>query len=347
IRDVRVEETLIQCLQNPELAGMSAQSLGFLGSQRACPALRQILNTEPEPDKQERWNQSLAISALRRLRDPASVSAIVRYLESEHGAKQYDGTISLGCIGTEEAETALLSLNKPSKELLVRGLVHFGSPKCVERAIEIAKENADNPATWLVEQCRLCFFGGSSREYRTDVAMEQFLEFVLADELTTEMCDHLCSIVNGVDSPSVRDLLRNWYDRRGTLKDTLLESPKDTRLSDVAFRQLEARGDEHVLDQHIRNELDHYKDYEIHDWVIERLAAFDRTKVQEALREALHVEEDEKKLRVILELIGHVGDDSDIAELEKRISAESDIVANAAFEATLRLTDPLRLAEHW
>ena len=81
--------------------------------------------------------------------------------------------------------------------------------------------------------------------------------------------------------------------------------------------------------------------------VIEQLAAIDRTRVQQALRTALHVEEDEKKLRVILELIGHVGDESDIAELERKIGAESEIVANAAYEAKLRLTDPLRLAEHW
>lgn len=349
IRDVRVEDTLIQCLQDSELAGSCAQSLGFIGSQRACPALRQLLNTEP--GKKEEWNQEMAFMALARLRDPASVAAIARYLESEHGANQYNGTIGLGCIGTEEAETALLSLNKTSKELLVRGLVHFGSPKCVERAIEIAKESEDEPAAWLVEQCRFSFgagfFGGSSREYRTDVAMEQLLDFVLDAELTTEMCDHLRSIIDNVDSPSVRELLRNWYDRRGTSEDTLLESPKDTRLSDVAFRQLETRGDEHVLEQRIRKELDHYKDYEIHDWVIEQLAAFDRTKVQQVLRTAMHVEEDEKKLRVILDLIGHVGDDSDIAELENKIIAKSGIVANAAFEAKLRLTDPLRLAKHW
>ena len=61
----------------------------------------------------------------------------------------------------------------------------------------------------------------------------------------------------------------------------------------------------------------------------------------------LQDDRDEKSRRVILELIGHVGDDSDVAKLNALGKSESDIVANAAFEAKLRLTDPLRLAEHW
>lgn len=62
----------------------------------------------------------------------------------------------------------------------------------------------------------------------------------------------------------------------------------------------------------------------------------------------LREKNDDKSLRVIIDLIGHVGDQQvDIGNLNRLIESESDIIANAAFEAKLRLTDPLRLAEHW
>jgi HEAT repeat protein len=351
LRDARIEDILIGSLADTELGGYCAQSLAFMGSQRACPAIRNLLVTKRDVSHGKDWRGYMAFRALASLRDAASVPDIVRYLESQEGANEYDGAVGLASIGTEEAGNALLELKNQSDGLLVRGLVHFGSRRCVERAIEIAKQrHGDNEAAWLAEKCRFSlwgFHGRSSRQYRTDVDIEPLLDFVLTQRPSEQVCDHLRSILHDIDSPVVRRLFREWYDLRDTPDDMALNTPKDAKLSDIAFRELADRGDDHVLTAYIESEIEHYKDYQIHSWVIERLAVFDREKVRSTLRAMLQHDRDDKSRRAVLDLIGHVGNDSDIGELNKLIQSESDRVANAAFEAKLRLTDPLRLAEHW
>ena len=351
LRDARIENMLIEHLEESELSGYCAQSLAAMGSQRACPAIRKLLAMERNISDGKDWNRYMAFHALSSLRDPASVADIVRYLESEEGANEYEGAVGLASIGTEKAENALLKLKNLSDELLVRGLVHFGSRVCIERAVAIAKQSdSDNGAAWLAEHCRFCFWGFHGRvrhQFRTDVDIEPLLDFVLAHEPTEEVRAHLSSMLHDIDSPTVRRLLREWYDLRDTPEDIALKSPKDTKLSDIAFRDLADRGDDHVLTAYIETEIEHYKDYQIHSWVIEQLAVFDREKVRSTLRAMLKDDRDDKTRRVVLDLIGHVGDDKDIDELNKLIESGSDRVANAAFDAKLRLTDPLRLAESW
>ncbi len=350
LRDARIEDILIGCLEDSELAGYCAQSLAAMGSQRACPAIRKLLATERDASAVGNWNRHMAFRALSIQRDPGSAADIVRYIESED-VNEYGGTVGLASIGTAEAENALLELNNQSDESLVQGLVHYGSRRCIERAVEIAKQRgSDNGAAWLAKHCRFSFWGfhgRSSRQYRTDVDIEPLLNFVLAQKPTEEVLRHLCSMLDDIDCPAVRRLLREWYEIRDSSDDVALKSPKDTKLSDMAFHKLANRGDDHVLAAHIEREIEHHGDCQIHSWVIERLAVFDREKAQSTLRAMLKDDRDDKARRVVIDLIGHIGDNSDVGRLDELIKSESDRVANAAFEAKLRLTDPLRLAEHW
>lgn len=350
--DTRVEEILIGCLDDVKLAGQCAQSLASIGSQRACPNIRNFLTRERNVDNDKDWTRYLAFRALATLRDPASVDVMVEYLESNDNTEEHNGTVGLASIGTEKAENALLGLKNQPDELLVRGLVHYGSRKCIKRAINITKQrDRRDGAQWLVEQCRFCFMGfhgRSRRQYRTDVDIEPFLDFVLADEPNENIYEYLRSILNKIDSPTVRRLLKEWYDLQNTPDDIILNSQKDFNLSDYAFQELADRGDSYVLTEYIEKEIDRYRDFQIHNHVIKDLSFFDRAKVRSTLRTMLREKNDDKSLRVIIDLIGHVGDQQvDIGNLNRLIESESDIIANAAFEAKLRLTDPLRLAEHW
>jgi hypothetical protein len=351
LRDTRTENILIEHVDVSELGGYCAQSLAFIGSQRACPAIRRLLAKGGESNRDIKWHREMAFRALARLRDPASVPELVRYLEDGDGVNIYNGTIGLASIGTEEAETALLQLKNQSDELLVRGLMHYGSGACIERAVEIAKQrDGDIGAEWLVKQCRFSLWGlhgKSTRQYRTDVAIEPFLDFVLERGLTAEVCEHLRSIVADVDSPSVRRLLRDWYDHRNSPSDWILKPATGTKLSDFAFRELAHRGDAHVLTAYIENELERQKKYRLSGWLIECLGYFDRTAVRSTLRRMLPDYPDNESRNLILDLIGHMGDESDIGELQRFQESRCASIANAAFEAKLRLTDPMRLAEHW
>src|SRR5262249_29973797 len=86
LRDSRIEDVLIACLENSEFAGASAQSLAMMGSVRASPALRKLLATEPEKNDDRRWNRGMAFHALAMLRDPSCVPEMVQFLKSEdHG----------------------------------------------------------------------------------------------------------------------------------------------------------------------------------------------------------------------------------------------------------------------
>lgn len=351
LKNSQVEDILIQSVDDPDLAGQSVQSLGKMGSQRACPGIRQLLLNLIHSGNDKDWKCQVAFIALARLRDPSSVPIMVKYLESENKVEKYLSIVGLAGIDTEEAEQALMGLKNIPDELLVRGLLHYGTNKCVCKAIEIAKQK-EKGELWLAEHCKYSMHGvhgRSMRQYRSDIDIEPFLNYVLGNEPDTKVYDYLRSLLNEIDTPPVRKLYRQWYDLKDSDKDIILDSPKDTKLSEIAFRELADRGDDHVLNDFLEREVERYKKYQISDFMIDDITFFEREKVQQTLRVKYEDENnDEKSRRYILDLIGHLGDvNSDISFLNKIIDEQTGIVANAAYEAKLRLTDTLRLAENW
>ncbi|MEZ4647442.1 MAG: hypothetical protein R3E97_01425 [Candidatus Eisenbacteria bacterium] len=96
-----------------------------------------------------------------------------------------------------------------------------------------------------------------------------------------------------------------------------------------------------------RRESIRSKDYHVSDLMLERLAAFDRESVLSTLRTMLRANTHEGTCRIILDVLGHIGNKSDLAQLNEFIASGSEFVANAAFDAKQRLTDPLRLPDQW
>ena len=100
LRDPRIEDTLIGGLADPAIAGKCAQSLSAMGSDRACPAIRQLLTSDYEDKNKRDWNRYMAFRALAVLRDPSCVEELVSFAESDDGVKVYEGTSGLASIGT-------------------------------------------------------------------------------------------------------------------------------------------------------------------------------------------------------------------------------------------------------
>ncbi|MEQ9304665.1 MAG: HEAT repeat domain-containing protein, partial [Marinoscillum sp.] len=349
IYDTRIEDILIETLKNPELSGFSVQSLAAMGSQRACPAIRKLLDLDYVDNKD--WIREMAFRALCDLRDPASIEAIAHLLESKEEFSTFDGTIRLASIGSGEAKKALLELKNQSDEELAKGLLHFGSRECIEKAIDIAKKHSrEDAVSWLLKQTTYGIRGSKRvgrHIFRTDVELAPLLDFVLSHDISIEIYKSLCSIFSHIDCSSVRNELKKWYDLRNTADDLFLNSPKDASLSQIAFRELADRGDEYVLSEYLAREIERTRDYQDRSWLLERLSFFNRDKLKDTLRTFIKTESNPQNLKVVIDLIGYVGDSSFIAELNGLIKSDIDIVANAAFEANLRLTDPLSLAERW
>lgn len=349
LRDPRIEDAIIKSLDIPSLTPYCAQSLAAMGSVRSCPYLRRLLAERCKANDQDDWSMGMLFHSLAILRDPMSVPEMVAYLESDIGTNEYDGAIGLASVGTDEAGNALLQLKNQSDELLVRGFVQFGTRCMIEKAVDVAKRH-ENGVEWLVSNCRFSvdlLHGWRRHEFRTDIDLEPLLNFVSSTTPTKEVYEHLNSLIRQIDSPLVRKLLKEWRDLRDTDGDLVMDSPKNTRISSIAFGQLVERGDNSVLAQHIKNEVKRHKERGVHDFVVRDLAVFDRYNVQAALRKLLAEYSEEKSVIAVVGLIARVGDETDLPALDALVEHDSDEVANAAFEAKLRLSDPLRLANNW
>lgn len=350
LHDTRIEQILITSLNDREVAGIATQSLAAMGSERSCAAIRGLLSDQSEQDQDSKRIRECAYAALATLRDPCSVPEMVRFLESDVGAKHYDGTVELAAIGTNEAEDALLDLKNQTDESLVTGLVSFGSRRSVAHAVEIARRHTDGP-NWLLKNCRFCFqsfHGWSRHKFRTDVDLEPLLDFVRSSPslITEETYDCLLTVFNSINGPIMRQWLHEWYDRRNSATDIKLKSPENATISGMAFHDLAERGDSYVLSDFLQREIEAGKKFRV-SWIVDKLGVFNTQDVQLVVREALERTSDPDARVVVLDLLGHVGADSDVRLAEAYVNDPHQAVASAAYEAKLRLSDPMRLAEGW
>ena len=68
-------------------------------------------------------------------------------------------------------------------------------------------------------------------------------------------------MLDHIDGPAVRAWLKEWYALRDTPSDITMNSPKGIKLSEIAFRVLSDRGDNSVLAEHLRREVERGKEY--------------------------------------------------------------------------------------
>ncbi len=351
LRDTRVEDMVIVALQKKQLCNQAAIALMRMGSTRACPHLRSLLTDTSYYSKEDSWKIGSVVQALIALRDAASIDPIIKYMRSDvpDGNTKFLAANQIATIGTHTAEEAVLSIDWTSDEEHVAALICLGSRRCVETAVAFAKQS-NRGVKWLLNSARHCFMAGgsSSNRLRSDVEIDPVLDYVKTQNTDSETIELLESLLGNLNSPEVSDQYAQWWSLRGTENDIKLKSPKDVMLSDRAKHELAKRGDIRVLRAHLNEKVDECTKYRMADLVSERLGVFAKSEVLATLRSMLSTEADEKRMVAIADILGRVGEKSDAVELRKIASLVTNTeVANVAYEAALRISDPLRLAQHW
>lgn len=349
LRDSRIEDVLIVSLRTDELRNSAANALLVMGSKRGCPAMRAMLSDAHQLNEDQRWTMCSVVQALISLRDEESVAPIVQYMKTGKADEnaRWTAATGLASFGTTAAETAVRTMEWARDEERALALVQFGTRECVEAAVEIAKR-PEHGVKWLLEAVKLSFFvgGRSGDRYRSDVDIEPILEFVATVQPDAELYDLLESLLDDLDGTLVRDQFADWWDLRDTPQDVELKN--EWKLSEVAKRELARRGDLRVLRPYLDGRVEDCTRYNMSDHLVDELGVFPKSEVLLALRHMLAEEIAEKRTIAILDILGRVGERADALTMKSIADSSSDAkVANTAFEAYLRLTDPLRLAQDW
>jgi hypothetical protein len=139
---VEIEEILLECLDVPQLSRPATRGLGEYGSVRAAPHLRNLL---AEAIRQSDVDAVEVADALGKLRDTSSVPLLKQFAESvlDSWAARH-AVMSLGFIGTKEAERALVEMleaghGEDVEDLVHEGLLACGSREAVSRVVARAK----------------------------------------------------------------------------------------------------------------------------------------------------------------------------------------------------------------
>lgn len=343
---VEIEEVLIGCLSVPRLAALAARHLGRIGSQRARKPLRVILRSSS--DEWSRWE---VVRALGRLRDAESVADLLQVVVggTDESHVRRSAAVSLGLIQTAKAERVLAGLLQDvnTEDSAAAGLLRHGSASAISRVIGAARQRG---AEWLVARCADAFgFDGRwRRQYYTHVAADAVARFLSEHE---DECSEpkrrwdLLHAVEALDGPGVREFFRHVAHRRGTDGDAVLRADDKFFASDVALRELCDRGDESVVDHFVAESLEDHGRF----WYVgDTLDQFSSSSVRRELAKRLATYGgDPKRLARVVRLLGAHGTPEDASILEKYVGHPSTEVADAAREAVLYLTDPLRIPEGW
>ena len=158
----------------------------------------------------------------------------------------------------------------------------------------------------------------------------------------------LIHVLEHFDGEEVRALLKLLAERAGTDADDIVrERDKDNdalRVSTLAYDELFMRGDAWALPRLLSECVKggawgHYRARELRN--------FERGAVGEAIRSRL-TQATTTADRVELDrLLGFFGSTADIETLKRDAAADHEELANSAYEALMRLTDPLRLPDNW
>ncbi len=341
---VEIEDVLLRCLPVPGLAPQAARHLGRIGSQRARRQLRALLKSEHEG---ARWE---AVRALGRLKDSGSIDdllkIIVRTTEKAH-VRQF-AAIALGLIQTPEAERALAALLDDSRvaELAATGLLRHGSPSATAHVLGEAERRGGE---WLVETCQhaFSFHGRWRRQYYTEVAADDLARFLgnYESECPGPKRRDVLHALEALDGPGVREFFRGVASRRGTSGDPVLRTDSGLLASDVALRELCDRGDDSVVEHFVAEAL---KDHG-HGWYVgDDLYQFSASTVRRELTKALSTSAlDPTHIARVLRLLGAHGGAGEEEIIKRYIGHPVPEVADAAREAVLYLSDPLRMPEGW
>lgn len=351
--NAEIEQILLDCLDSLVICGLAARVLGEYGAIRTAPRLREIL-ADPVT-AYDKWSKAEAANALGDMRDDAAVTLLASLAHNYSDAWVVLQAIrSLGCIGNEEAESALERLlplpnGEHFQNMVFEALLCCGSRSAVARLIHEASERKDG-VEWLCERIRgLTTIRGWRRgEYYTHIHTTELVDYLDANFKTTfpEQNWHVGGLFRQIDSPEVRALLRKWGSRRGSPEDPIVRESDNYRLSDMCFGELQERGDVSAIEFTLDDRADE-KDELYVALASKHLRTFPVEAVADQIRVRLNLATNTSETVRMLALLGRFGQQADHELAAAYVNHADDLVANVACEAMLRLSDPLLIPNRW
>jgi hypothetical protein len=337
VPSVEVEQVLIGCLDDPVLRSAAASLLGHFGSYRAAARLRQLLG-----EGLRGWDALEVVRAVGRLGEPRAAGLLAQLARESKGDLLSLVVVSLGAIRTQEAERELLALLKAGTDAdwVVSGLFFHGSQAAVARVVNESRRPGRGPK-WLAQRMRRTFFwwGHTVGRYYTHVRDEELIRYLEANEQDfrgKEKWD-LLHAVEQIDSENVRRLLRILASQSGTPEDAVVRENDGLRASTLAYQELLYRGDSSAVGHFVGEAISRDRR---RAWVARDLGRLPREEVASQLRLALARPGGDEERAAIVRLLGFFGvaDDADL--VRPFVDSGDDPLANAAYEALCRLTEP-------
>jgi HEAT repeat protein len=344
VPSIETEQVLIDCLDHLQFRSVAASHLGRMGSHRAAGPLRRLLE-----EGLRGWETFEVTRAISRLADPAAVVVLAQMAGDPREGDLESVATALGAIGTVEAERELVRLLDGGMEAdwLVSGLFFHGSSLAVARVVMEARKEGRGP-NWLAVRMRRAFrlWGWTAGRFYTHIQDAELIAYLDENEqaLTGQAKWDLLHAVEGIDSENVRRLVRRIAGRHGTPEDVSIAS-NGLMASTQAYVDLMHRGDtaavEHFVAEAIR--LDDKRPA----WAPRKLVLFPREEVARCLRQALTVADTIERRTAIVRLLGHFGREEDAEAVRGFVQSEDNELADAAYEAVCRLSDPLLVPADW
>jgi hypothetical protein len=342
-----VEAALVEALPHRSLGWQAARYLGDNGTGLAKAGLRKVVASI---DPKDQFPSEEAIKALGKLRDPEAVQLLSDVARACEAHVRDTALASLGLIGTEAAETALVALLDDEERVgpVAGALVIHGSRTAVRAAVDLSKSNPARGPRWLVRATNDVISGWGWRrgEYFSHIH-DDFGTYLLESDPLFQEADNweYFELLERVDGPSIRAVLRQLAQRRGSEGDAVLRDQDGLRASRLAYDELYERGDLWALPELVGICVG--TDESFGRYMAENLLRFPRHEVAQAVRRELEKSPTPTKRAELDRLLGFFGEADDLESLRLDSESADDTLANAADEALLRLQDPLRMPDNW
>jgi hypothetical protein len=342
-----IEAALVDALRHRHSSWAAARYLGDHGSGLAKAGLRELVS-KIDPDEQ--FGNEEPIRALGKLRDGDSVQLLSQVVRTCTPHVRDTALASLGLIGTAMAEAALLGLlDDEDRVAPVSGaLIVHGSRTAVGAAIDLSKGGPARGSKWLVQAVNDVLSGwGWRRGVYFSHIHDDFGAYLLESDPRFDGAENweYFRLLEKVDSPSIRAVLRRLAQRSGSDSDAVVRDQDGLRASRLAYGELFERGDLWALPELIIMCVGGDKSFG--RYMAENLLRYPRSEVVEAVRRELARSPMPARRPELDRLLGFFGGPNDLESLRIDTESPDDILANEADEALLRLEDPLRLPDTW
>jgi hypothetical protein len=139
-------------------------------------------------------------------------------------------------------------------------------------------------------------------------------------------------------------LLREIACRRGTAQDDVIRPSDGLTASRIAYDGLMYRGDAGAVGHYVAEALSLARPLL---WAAHDLGRLPRAEVACHLRQALAAVDSDEGRAAVVRLLGHFSCEDDVTTVRGLVESRNDALANVAYEARCRLSDPLLIPADW